>query len=105
MKRFLCLFTCLATRAIHLKIAYSVDNDSFLNAFYRRRRGLHKVMFSDNGSNFIGAGRELRKLVEQLDQEKINKLTASKRIKLTFNLPTARHLEGISESMVNDQSS
>lgn len=102
MKRYLCLFTCLATRAIHLEMAYSLDTDSFLNAFYRMasRRGLPKVMFSDNGSNFISAERELRELVEQLDQEKIYKSTASNGIKWKFNPPAAPHFGGIHESMI-----
>ena len=32
-KRYLCLFTYLATRAVHLKMAFELDTASFLNAF------------------------------------------------------------------------
>ena len=54
-KRYLCLFTCLATRAVHLEMAFGLDTDSFLNAFYRmvNRRGLPREMLSDNGTNFV----------------------------------------------------
>ena len=79
-KRYLCLFTCLATRAVHLEMAFGLDADSFLNAFYRmvNRRGLPREMLSDNGTNFVAAERELRELVEALDQSKIAQSTANK---------------------------
>ena len=72
-KRYLCLFTCLTSRAVHLEMAYGLDIDSFLNAFNRmaNRRGLPEEMISDNGTNFVGVERELRELVEQLDRDKI----------------------------------
>ena len=61
-KRYLCLFTCLATRAVHLEMAFGLDADSFLNAFSRMvsRRGLPQEMISDNGTHFKGADAELK---------------------------------------------
>ena len=72
-KRYLCLFTCASTRAVHLEVAYSLDTASFLNAFSRMvaRRGKPEVMISDNGTNFTSAERELRQLVSTLDQTRI----------------------------------
>ena len=59
-----CLFTCLATRAVHLEMAYALDTDSFLNAFYRmaNHRGLPGEILSDNGGNFVGGNKELSDL-------------------------------------------
>ena len=60
-KRYLCLFTCLGTRTVHLEVAYGLDTDSFLNAFFRMvsRRGLLKDVLSDNDTNFVGTNNEL----------------------------------------------
>ena len=77
-KRYLCLFTCARTRAVHLEIAYSLDTAGFLNAFSRMvaRRGKQEVMISDNGTNFTSAERELRDLVSTLDQTRIKEQIA-----------------------------
>jgi len=39
-----------------LEMAYALDMESFLNAFYKmvNRRGLPREMLSDNGGNFVG---------------------------------------------------
>ena len=34
-KLYLCLFTCLVTRTVHLEMAYGLNTDSFLKAFSR----------------------------------------------------------------------
>ena len=56
------------------------------------RKGLPKEMLSVNGSNFIGANKELQELVRQLVQEKITKSTANKGVKWHFNPPTTAAL-------------
>ena len=92
-KRYLCLFTCLASRAVHLEMAYGLDTNSFLNALYRmvNRRGLPQEMLSDNGGNFVGANKELRKLLMDLDKNKIISSTANQGIKWHYNPPLAPH--------------
>ena len=34
VKHYACMFTCLATRAVHIEVAYSLETDSFLNAYH-----------------------------------------------------------------------
>ena len=55
----MCLYTCLASRAVHLEMAYGLDTDSFLRAFTRLRMsnqwGLPEELLSDNGTNFVKA--------------------------------------------------
>ena len=101
-KRYLCLFTCLATQAVHLEIAFGLDTDSFLNAFYRMasRRGLPEEIYSDNGTNFKGADNELKSLVLQIDENKIQESVAHKGVKWHFNPPFAPHFGGVHESMI-----
>ncbi|XP_063838164.1 uncharacterized protein LOC135087291 [Ostrinia nubilalis] len=61
-KRWGALFTCLTTRAIHLELANSLSTSSMIMALRRMaaRRGTPKIIFSDNGTNFVGANRELQ---------------------------------------------
>lgn len=103
LKRYLCLFTCLATRAVHLEMAYSLDTESFINAFIRMtaRRGTPTYILSDNGTNFVGAEKEICHLVQAFDQEKIiNETTRHQPIEWKFNPPSAPHFGGVFESMI-----
>jgi hypothetical protein len=100
-KRYLALFTCLETRAVHLEMAYSLDTDAFLNAFFRMmdRRGVPAQMFSDNGGNFVKGEKELREL-QELDNQRVQRATAEKRIKWNFQPPAAPHFGGSHEVMI-----
>ena len=102
-KRYLCLFTCLATRAVHLEMSYALDSDSFINAFVRMvsRRGAPSYVVSDKGTNFVGAEREMRELIENLDQEKIvRETTKYQPITWKFNPPSAPHFGGVFEALM-----
>ena len=69
-KRYGAIFTCLASRAVHLEVAESLSTDSFLCALRRfiARRGQVKRIRSDHGTNFVGANNELRAEVERLSE-------------------------------------
>ena len=101
-KRYLCLFACMNTRAVHLEMAYGLDTDSFLNAFYRMtsRRGFPVQVISDNGTNFVGAEKELRNLVNALDKTKVQELTVNRGVVWKFNPPSAPHFNGVHEILI-----
>ena len=64
VKRYICIFNCLATRAVHLEVVPSLDADGFLQAFQRfcsRRNVLPTDIYSDNGTNFVAAAKSLKK--------------------------------------------
>ncbi|XP_036072164.1 uncharacterized protein LOC112147751 [Oryzias melastigma] len=82
VKRYGVIFSCMALRAIHIEVASSLDTDSFINALRRfiTRRGQVKEIRSDNGTNFVGAERELRTAVDGWNQAKINSMLLQKGI-------------------------
>ena len=101
-KRYLCLFTCSATRAVHLEMSYPLSTTDFLNAFSRMvaTRGKPEEVTSDNGTNFVGAERELRELVQAMDLEQIADNAASNEIRWNWNPPLGSHFGGVFESLV-----
>ena len=68
-KRYLIIFVCGITRAIHLEMAYSADTESFLMAFDRfvATRGIPAVIQSDNGGNFVAGEKELQNILTRMD--------------------------------------
>ena len=101
-KRYGALFTCLTTRSIHLELAGDLSTDSFILALrrFRARRGNPRVIRSDNGTNFVGAERELREALQKLDQGKIKNELSANNIEWRFNPPVAPWMGGAMESMV-----
>ena len=61
------------------------------------RRGAPTYVISDNGTNFVGAERELRELVEAFDQDRI---TVPHRVEVQH--PSAPHFGGIFEAMIKN---
>ena len=101
-KRYLCLFLCLQTHCCHLEMATSPETDTFLNTFVRMtaRRGWPTKMLSDNGSNFVGAKKEIRELVGEQDHYQVQHMTSNQGVNWYWNPPSASHFGGVLEAMI-----
>ena len=101
-KRYLCLFICTASRAVHLEMTYGLDTASFLNVFFRMssRRGMSQEIKSVNAGNFIAAEKELKHLWQQKNVDGLSNCFAKNAIKWLFIPPMAPHFGGIHKSMI-----
>ena len=105
LKRYGVLFTCLASRAIHLEVADSLSTDSFLNAYCRfvARRGPVRQLRSDQGSNFVGAMNELNQAISELGHEQIRQellKTNCDWVDFRMNFPHSSHMGGAWERQI-----
>lgn len=59
------IFKCLNTSAVHLELAVDSSTIKFIQALKRflSIRGQPSLMISDNGSQFVGAERELKEMI------------------------------------------
>ena len=66
VKGYLAVFICLATKAVHLEVVSALSTEAFLAALRRfiGRRNLPKHLYSDHGSNFLGARNQLKYLMK-----------------------------------------
>jgi len=64
VKIYVCIFVCLSVKALHLEIVSDLTSEGFIAALRRfaSRRGLPEHIYSDNGSNFVGANNKLKEL-------------------------------------------
>ena len=104
-KRYGVLFTCMSSRAIHLETATSLETDSFLNALRRflSRRGPVRQLRSDQGTNFVGARREVRDALSEMNNDQVRYELQKARcdwIEFKMNVPGASHMGGVWERQI-----
>lgn len=102
IKGWITVFVCLVTRAVHLEATEGMSTDDFLAAYQRfvSRRGHPEKIYSDNGSNFIGADNELQKAFKSWQDEGIQHLVHTNGTQWHFINPSAPHEGGIWEAAV-----
>lgn len=90
-KAYICLFICFVTKAVHIELVTDVSSDTFISAFKRfiSRRGPVSCLYSDNGTNFVGAKTQLQEL-----------LATRYRIEWKMIPPRAPHFGGLWESNI-----
>ena len=101
-KRCGCLFTCLTTRAVYLEVTPSLEADDFIRILrqFISRRGPPKEIWSDRGTNFIGANRELKESITEWNEEKSGQQLQQKGIKWVLQPPASPHMSGVWERLV-----
>ncbi|XP_066268539.1 uncharacterized protein [Branchiostoma lanceolatum] len=102
VERYGVIFTCTATRAVHLEKAESLDTDSCINALRRfiARRGQVRMIISDNGTNLVGAKTELKREVKKWNTSKMHEGMLKKGIEWKFNPPSGSHFGGVWEKQI-----
>ena len=102
VKRWGVIFTCLNSRAVHLELASSLEADCFINVLRRfvNRRGSPKSIHSDNGTNFVGAEREIREAIQGWNQDLIRNDLLQKECQWMFQPPRASHASGVWERLI-----
>ena len=98
-KAWICLFTCLVTRAVHLDIVCEQSTNTFVLCLKRfaARRGLPRKFLSDNGKSFKATANYIRNIFK--DETVQNHLSA-RRSDWIFNVERSPWWGGVFERMV-----
>lgn len=103
-KIFVCIFVCLVTKAVHLEIVSDLTSEALIATLKRfiARRGKCSKIFSDNGTNFVGANRELQRLFKLVlnQDEKLTKFLTGENLEWEFIPPRAPNFGGLWEAGV-----
>ena len=106
IKAYICVFVSLTVKAVHLELVSDLTTDAFISALRRfiARRGKPTLLWSDNGTNFVGANKELKQLAEFLENQKtqniVSQFCTSQRVQWKFIPEHSPHFGGLWEASV-----
>lgn len=102
-KAYLSIFVCFATKAVHIEVVSDLTADSFIAALTRfvSRRGLCASLYSDCGTNFVGASRQIHSSFTQLLKSPLlENFSVAHSIDFKFLPPASPHQGGLWEAAV-----
>ncbi|KAH0998870.1 hypothetical protein HUJ04_005985, partial [Dendroctonus ponderosae] len=98
-KCFVSIFGSFSTKALHFETASSLTSEAFVTDFLRfvGHRGKPSHVYSDNGSTFIGARRELHEFGQFLleNNEQLSDLFSQDHVEWHFIPVQAPHIGGL----------
>ncbi|KAL0859308.1 hypothetical protein ABMA27_011110 [Loxostege sticticalis] len=99
IKSYICIFVCLAVKAVHLELVTDLTKEAYMAALNRfvSRRGKPRSILSDNGTTFVGTCNQLR---EFLQNSNIADDVGQEGIEFHFVPAYSPHFNGISEAAV-----
>ena len=106
VKAYICLFVAMSVKAVHLEAVSDLTSAAFIACLRRfvARRGKPFCIWSDHGTNFVGASRELAEMAEflrgQISTGDVPNFCASQGIRWNFIPEQAPHFGGLLESAV-----
>lgn len=98
LKAYVCLFVCFSTKAIHLELVGDLTSENFIDTLRRfySRRGKPSDVYSDNGTNFVGAKKELAELAEFLKKSKSTIISSAVDLNVQwYFIPHDLHILGV----------
>lgn len=102
LKCYICVFVCMTTKAVHLELATELSTASFIAALKRftARRGICQHLYSDNGTQFIGAKNELASIYALHESSEMKNFLVLNKIQWHFIPPRSPHFGGMWEATV-----
>ena len=99
LKVYIALFTCGSSRAVHLDVVPDLSAETFIRSFKRFicRRGIPRLVVSDNAKTFKTAARFLSSIFELPE---VQSFLLNHKVKWKFNLERAPWWGGFFERMV-----
>lgn len=105
-KAYISIFVCFATKAVHIELVSDLTSVAFVGALKRfiSRRNKPAHMYSDNGTSFVGAQRQLKEFYDFIHTEQVQssvkQFLCDQETSWTFIPPNAPHFGGLWEAAV-----